>query len=205
VDTPPASRTPVFTDESGRRASVFQWVARGVCACFVLVAGAVAFTLTTQVPLPGLDRILSPGAGPDASQTARDSARVGRSTLGAGLTAGSTDEIASGRTAVSLAAGVARPGVTRTASQVVGGPARPQQTTAAAPAADPTTSPPATANPDASAHNANANPHAAAKSSNSSVRATPGTTKTPNPQAVAARAKPKPSQGLTPASPGSKK
>ncbi len=47
--------TPVFTDESGRRATVLQWVARGLCACFVLVAAAIAFTMVTHVPLPGLD------------------------------------------------------------------------------------------------------------------------------------------------------
>lgn len=49
---------PVFTDESGRRLSLFQWLARGLCAGFVLITGAVVFTLLTQVPLPGLGGLL---------------------------------------------------------------------------------------------------------------------------------------------------
>ena len=52
--------TPIFTDASGRRATVLLWVARGLCACFVLVTGAVAFTLLTQVSLPGLGGLVGP-------------------------------------------------------------------------------------------------------------------------------------------------
>ena len=52
--------TPIFTDASGRRATVLLWLARGLCACFVLVTGAVAFTLLTQVSLPGLGGLVGP-------------------------------------------------------------------------------------------------------------------------------------------------
>ena len=45
---------PVFVDATGRRTRLVQWVARGVCAAAVVVVGAVAFTLLTHVPLPGL-------------------------------------------------------------------------------------------------------------------------------------------------------
>ena len=51
---------PVFSDESGTRAAALQWLARGICACVVLVSGAVAFTLATDVPLPGLDGLVAP-------------------------------------------------------------------------------------------------------------------------------------------------
>lgn len=52
--------TPIFTDASGRRATVLLWLARGLCACFVLVTGAVAFTLLTRVSLPGLGGLVGP-------------------------------------------------------------------------------------------------------------------------------------------------
>ena len=50
------AKTPVFTDESGRRVTVLQWVARGLCACLVLVGAAIAIAMVTHVPLPGLGR-----------------------------------------------------------------------------------------------------------------------------------------------------
>lgn len=51
---------PVFTDDSGRRAAVVQWMARGVSLYLVLVVGTLALTLATRVSLPGLDRPLLP-------------------------------------------------------------------------------------------------------------------------------------------------
>jgi hypothetical protein len=56
--------SPVFVDATGRRARVVQWLARGVCATVVIAAGAVGFTLLTNVPLPGLGGLLAPGDSP---------------------------------------------------------------------------------------------------------------------------------------------
>jgi hypothetical protein len=61
--------TPVFADESGTRAAVLQWLARGICACFVLVSGAVALTLATDVPLPGLGGLVAPRTDTSAPPT----------------------------------------------------------------------------------------------------------------------------------------
>ncbi len=59
------STTPIFTDGSGRRVAVVQWTARAFCLAVPWSPVAVVFTLTTHVPLPGLDRILSPRTGSD--------------------------------------------------------------------------------------------------------------------------------------------
>jgi hypothetical protein len=62
----PAHRetTPVFTDDSGRRARALQWAARGLCGVFVVLAGAVGLSLVTHVALPGLGGLLPPQAQP---------------------------------------------------------------------------------------------------------------------------------------------
>ena len=51
---------PVFSDETGRRAVVLLWVGRVVVAACVLLAGTLAFTLTTHIALPGLDGVVGP-------------------------------------------------------------------------------------------------------------------------------------------------
>jgi hypothetical protein len=51
---------PVFSDETGRRAVVLLWVGRVVVAACVVLAGALAFTLTTHIALPGLDGVVRP-------------------------------------------------------------------------------------------------------------------------------------------------
>jgi hypothetical protein len=50
---------PVFTDDSGRRATVLLWLGRVVVTVSVIVGVAMAFTLTTHIALPGLDGLLS--------------------------------------------------------------------------------------------------------------------------------------------------
>jgi hypothetical protein len=51
---------PVFNDETGRRAAVLLWVGRVVVAAGVILTGAIAFTLTTHIALPGLDGLVTP-------------------------------------------------------------------------------------------------------------------------------------------------
>ena len=49
----------VFTDDTGTRARALQWATRGLVALLALGAGAVVFSLITQVTLPGLDGPIS--------------------------------------------------------------------------------------------------------------------------------------------------
>jgi hypothetical protein len=51
---------PVFTDDTGRRATVLLWLGRVVVAVSVILGAAMAFTLTTHIALPGLDGLVSP-------------------------------------------------------------------------------------------------------------------------------------------------
>jgi hypothetical protein len=51
---------PVFTDDTGRRATVLLWLGRVVVTVSVIVGAAIAFTLTTHIALPGLDGLVSP-------------------------------------------------------------------------------------------------------------------------------------------------
>jgi hypothetical protein len=51
---------PVFSDETGRRAVVLLWVGRVIVAACIVLAGALAFTLTTHIALPGLDGVVGP-------------------------------------------------------------------------------------------------------------------------------------------------
>jgi hypothetical protein len=195
MDTLPGSTRPIFTDESGRRAVALQWFARCFVAGCAVLAGAVVFTLTTHVPLPGLDRILSPRTGQDAARATGDSGSTGRSSLGAGLTAGTPDpaltapEAASNRVAVVRDVRASETSTAATAGAARAPEAAPVSgTSPATPQATGTPNPHAT-----STKAASPNPHATAKAGNSSKRATPKATKTANPRAVAARTKPKPS------------
>jgi hypothetical protein len=51
---------PVFTDDTGRRATVLLWLGRVVVTISVILGAAMAFTLTTHIALPGLDGLVSP-------------------------------------------------------------------------------------------------------------------------------------------------
>ena len=51
---------PVFTDDTGRRATVLLWLGRVVVTVSVILGAAMAFTLTTHIALPGLDGLVSP-------------------------------------------------------------------------------------------------------------------------------------------------
>ena len=85
---PSRAATPVFTDRSGWRARVFQWLARALCAGCAMVGVAIAFTLVTHVPLPGLGGILAPPTANGASKAARDGRAQSQPTLDNGLGAG---------------------------------------------------------------------------------------------------------------------
>jgi hypothetical protein len=64
---------PVFTDDTGRRATVLLWLGRVVVTVSVILGAAMAFTLTTHIALPGLDGLVSPtlnGSQPEVGITA---------------------------------------------------------------------------------------------------------------------------------------
>ena len=52
---PGSTDRPVFNDESGVRAWLFQWGGRGLVALGVAAVLAVGLALNTHVSLPGLD------------------------------------------------------------------------------------------------------------------------------------------------------
>jgi cytoskeletal protein RodZ len=54
---------PVFSDDSGRRAVVLKWGVWAICLVAVLLGSALVLTLSTHVPLPGVDRLLPPSRG----------------------------------------------------------------------------------------------------------------------------------------------
>jgi hypothetical protein len=215
------AKTPVFTDESGRRVTVLQWAARGLCACLVLVGTAVAIAMVTHVPLPGLGR-LAPPASDSAPGAARDATTDGGGALDAGLTArsssGSIDGTAARlasrqeateaarRTAVEGRAAeiAARPlsvATIRPAAQGAAGPSG--SGSVQTPKPQPTTSPTVSNNPPS---RSNANPHATARSANSAARATPQTTaKTENPRATTAKSSRQSSSASPSTPPGSMK
>lgn len=214
------AKTPVFTDESGRRVTVLRWVARGSCAGLVLVAAAIAIAMVTHVPLPGLGR-LAPPTSDSVPGAARDATADGGSALDAGLTAGSNpgsvDAPAVRLVRSQQATKVARrDAVEEGAAEAV---APPRGVATAAPAAQggapasgsgsgtalqpqPTaTGPPTPANNPPS--RSNANPRATAKSTNSTGRATPNATaRTENPRATAARSNGQSSSASTSTPPG---
>ena len=51
---------PVFTDDTGRRATVLLWLGRVVVTISVILGAGMAFTLTTHIALPGLDGLVAP-------------------------------------------------------------------------------------------------------------------------------------------------
>jgi hypothetical protein len=50
--------TPVFTDETGRRAEVLQWAGRGFCLMGAVLCAALAVTMQTRILLPSLEKAL---------------------------------------------------------------------------------------------------------------------------------------------------
>ena len=197
MGTLPVSTTPIFTDGSGRRVVVVQWTARAFCLVAALVAGAVVFTLTTHVPLPGLDRIISPRTGPDASRTTTDGTDTAGRALVAGLPAAGTSRVVSVASAARNAAGAvkaSRPTARQRDDRLAhsAGQLRAPQSAAPAPAAPQAT---ASTPPPGQAKKGDPNPRAVAKGANSSVKAATRTTKTSNPKATAARTKPRPTVG----------
>jgi hypothetical protein len=160
----PASTTPVFNDDSGRRARVLTWLARAACLCFVLVVGAVAFTLLTRVPLPGLGGLLPQETGPVEPRTApqhvadRD-AHAARSSLS------STSARTTGTRTTPAQAGAHPRSAPATTSTAAG------SATTAAPASSSNGQPGSQVGGQAGTPSGNANAHA--------------TTKTRNPQAAA--------------------
>lgn len=188
------STSPIFTDESGRRAVTLQWAARGFCLCCALVAGAVVFTLTTHVPLPGLDRILSPRTGSDANRTITAGTDPAGDALVAGLRPAAPVHRVVTTAAASPRSTIAVEGVhaaaKKKASRVAVSVAQSRATGSPTPAPAATEETPAGSNPRAHSQNASSNPHAVAKGSNFLGRATAATTKTANPKAAAARTYP---------------
>jgi hypothetical protein len=208
VETLSASATPVFTDDSGTRAAVLQWVARSLCACCVLVGAAIAFTLVTHVSLPGLGGILAPLTTNNAPRAARDGTAGGERSLGAALTAASAGRNSPASKAQSplVAASSAHLAVSASTRSATGSiaAAQPHATSAAAPASTATPQnphPQSNANPHATTRTKS--PHATAKSANSTARANPhATAKSANAHATARSANAHQSGGPTSAPPG---
>src|SRR6476661_4299742 len=73
VDVPQAA-SPVFTDDSGRRLTLLQWLARAFCLAVVLAMVGLGFTLLTRVPLSGLGGLLPAAPHRTASRAAPDPA-----------------------------------------------------------------------------------------------------------------------------------
>jgi len=186
------AKTPVFTDESGRRLSVLQWMVRGLCACFVLVGAAIAFTLVTHVPLPGLGGLLPPPTTDRAPQVTRDEPTGGERALDTGLTpesdTGSGAGAVAGRVDGNTRASMARPLSVATAGTAPQGAAASEEGSGSVATPQPQAT--ATASPSSNTppSQSNANPHATAKSANSTVRATPQATKSKNANATTGKA-----------------
>ena len=172
--TRPASTTPVFSDETGRRARVLTWLARAVCVCFVLVVGAVGFALLTRVPLPGLGGLLPQGPAPAEPRTApKHVAGAGAGTDAARSFLPSTSATTTRtRTTPAPAAARQHSATATTTSTTVAG----QASTTTVPASS-TSQPGSQAGGHAGRPSENANAHA--------------TTKTRNPQAAAKKPSPR--------------
>jgi hypothetical protein len=187
---------PVFTDGSGRRATVLSWLALTMCAGFVIVGGAIAFTLVTHVPLPGLGGLLSPPSAHGAATGVRDGKAAGARPLGSGLTtrfAGPSSVAAPSRPGSAGVSQVPHP-IAAVSTSSVPGAAATTQVQATPAAMSPTKAPhaSATSNPHATAKSANShatpNAHATAKSANS--QSTPNahaTAKSANSRAASGR------------------
>ncbi len=194
--------TPIFTDASGRRATVLLWVARGLCACFVLLTGAVAFTLLTRVSLPGLGGLVGPESAARPPSAADGSSADGKGAFDAARRSLSntpmdvtgpgsrsesrTSAVSSAQTAADepkSAAGSVRPAATAPGASTTR-PASTQPTAATPPPASPPTSAPTPApvkgaNSQGTTRSGNANP---------SPGTPPSTDPEPNTNAASGRA-----------------
>jgi hypothetical protein len=174
--------TPVFTDDSGTRARIVQWVARALCAVVAMGVGALIVSLAMHVPLPGVGRNLALPGLPGSHGSIRDGAsdNGGSSPVrvaapdpipGSGMTVQATSDMRSFRT----------PGSHRTADSPSPHPTGnattrpPGRTPTRPPGRTPTTHPrPGTPNPHSAAHTPN--PHSMAAH-------------TPNPHSTAAKSR----------------
>jgi hypothetical protein len=168
----PASTTPVFNDDSGRRARILTWLARAACLCFVLVVGAIAFTLLTRVPLPGLGGLLPQEAGPGEPRTAPKHVADQNSDAARASLPSASATTTGTRTAPAQAGAHPRSASAATTTSTVAGPA-----STAAPAGSSNGQPGSQAGSHAGTPSENANAHA--------------TTKTRNPQAAAKKPSPR--------------
>jgi hypothetical protein len=192
---------PVFSDASGRRVRVLTWLARGLCVCFVLVVGAVAFTMLTRVPLPGLGGLVPDGPSVPGSRTAPNHAGDAGSDA-ARLFPITTEATADRAQAVA-------PVVTHRVQPAPKGPAD-RGTTASAPAASGTTSTPATSStPPAGSQggtpSGNANAHATTKARNPQAapkKPSPRVVKEPNENAATGRGRAGVTENSVPTPPG---
>jgi len=169
----PASTTPVFNDESGRRARVLTWLARAVCVGFVLVVAAVAFTLLTRVPLPGLGGLLPEGPGPAQPRTAPKQVGDGSTDSARSFLPSTSGATSGARTAP--APETVRPRSAATSSATVSRP----RSTPAVPASSSHGQTGGQASGQAGTPSENANPHATTRTRN--PQAAP---KKPSPRAV---------------------
>lgn len=161
MDSQPATPAPIFTDETGTRATVVQWLARGLCLSCALVAGAVAFTMLTHVPLPGLGGLLEPGKTASPLPSGRHGSEPDDRVVTGEVSSGSTvQDRSTGTQRVASTAVRDRPGAaSATDSRGEAGAQTPSHAEA--------THPPAPANtPDDNTSTKGPSPHATTKSPN---------------------------------------
>ncbi len=154
---------PVFTDDTGTRATASRRVMRGLCGLIALGVVAVVLSAALHITLPGLDHPLSlPGTKPPSSPAPRVSKNVGRP-LPTTDRSGPVTGPATGAAPSPVAAGVA-----------TAGPAAPSPVAAALTTAGPTRRTP-TARSSATPHPRPASPstHPSAASPTHPVAASP--------------------------------
>jgi hypothetical protein len=177
------------------------------------VAAAVVFTLTTHVPLPGLDRLLGPQGAEETSRATDAGPGETADPTGSALLSGlggtraarldTTGPDITGPSDPRRAPALDRPRrpVNSATTQGADDGGRPASSRSSAPAPTATPGPTTPATP-ATTHTpsrgtTSGNPHATAKSANSAARTEPQATRTANPKADAARTKSKPSAAPT--------
>lgn len=180
------STTPVFTDASGVRLTVLQWVTRCLVACIVLLGAAVVFTLVTHVRLPGLEGLAPPPSTAGSPQDVRGRTPGEKNAVSGGEVFAGARELASGsdsRRGTALVAGASLPRTTTaSATSASASVSTPQPKSGGGAVEDPPMTRPQLP--------AKAAAPATARSSNSHIRSDPHATNTEthaSPKAVAAR------------------